>query len=883
MTRQSPHIVPSLTTLGLASAVLLAAAACNVAPTGAVVAIGPDGATTTDDLVATLTTEPTDDNDDEVIVSYTWSVLGADGGDFFDRPEFISDTVPSTATTKGDTWQVIVNATDGEEAAPASDPATITILNTPPEASYARISPTAGVDTFGTLTASGAGTDIDNDDVELSYTWYVDGVALEADGTTLTGDNFGKNQEVWVEVTVNDGEADSEPVASEKVVIENTPPKLTGVVIDQEVIQEGTEVTCSPVGWYDADDDAPNVDATWLVNGAEVSTDAVLTGDNFDKGDLIRCAGVPNDGDSLGQLYLSPVVQVVNTAPTMTGAAVSNRSPGALEVLTAAPVGAVDVDGDDLTFMTEWYVQGEMVYAGDELPSRSFVKGDQVWAMLTPFDGLEYGEPVKSDVANAVNTAPEVTSVNLIPGEMYTDDQAYPEVVVEDVDGDSLTYTVAWTVNGSVVSHTGAALDGDIWFDKGDTISVEVIPTDGEDTGAAASSTTVEVLNSPPEGPAIYFDEDKVKDDVDLICVLDSDYFDADGDDLEYTFTWQVDGVDFDGAVDGEWVGDTISFEDTVDLEDWTCTLEVSDGDITVTSSATIEVRNWAGPRNFTTCGKSGYTGPSSSQCSSAYASSPILDDGLAVSGGIQTWTVPQDGTYRIEVWGANGGVGSYASGAGHKGARMRGDFDLTAGDELQILVGQSGSPYSYGYGAGGGGGSFVVDEDGTPLIVAAGGGANGYFYGTLSTCGGQSGTRSKNASSSSSYCYTAYNSSGSGGGYRLVYSYYTYHYGGGGAGFTGNGGHYSSSYAARSFTNGGYGGNFVYNDGGFGGGGAGGYRYDYGSSYYYGAGGGGGYTGGYGGQYQGGGGASYNTGANQSNSSANNGAAGKVTIDLAP
>ena len=66
---------------------------------------------------------------------------------------------------------------------------------------------------------------------------------------------------------------------------------------------------------------------------------------------------------------------------------------------------------------------------------------------------------------------------------------------------------------------------------------------------------------------------------------------------------------------------------------------------------------------------------------------------------------------------------GSVVEGDGGKGARMRGDFDLTEGEKLKILVGQMGKG---GYAAsGGGGGTFVAKSDNTALIVAGGGGGN--------------------------------------------------------------------------------------------------------------------------------------------------------------
>src|SRR5690606_19413566 len=126
------------------------------------------------------------------------------------------------------------------------------------------------------------------------------------------------------------------------------------------------------------------------------------------------------------------------------------------------------------------------------------------------------------------------------------------------------------------------------------------------------------------------------------------------------------------------------------------------------------------GMRTFTTCGQSGALGPSQAQCDTAYAGT-LLAGEVTVTGGIQHWTVPATATYRIEVWGAQGANGN-TSLAGGRGARMRGDFALTAGTTLAILVGQQGTQNAQS--GGGGGGTFVVNAGtGTPLIIAGGGG----------------------------------------------------------------------------------------------------------------------------------------------------------------
>lgn len=265
----------------------------------------------------------------------------------------------------------------------------------------------------------------------------------------------------------------------------------------------------------------------------------------------------------------------------------------------------------------------------------------------------------------------------------------------------------------------------------------------------------------------------------------------------------------------------------------------------------------------FTTCGATGIAGPSNSRCAVAYAGT-TLDGEVIVAAGIQAWLVPETGMYRIEALGAQGASASTGR-IGGLGARVSGEFALTAGQPLRVIVGQLGT--ADGSSGGGGGGSFVVDAaTGLPLVVAGGGGGSSWHL-TQDGCGGRV-TELGGAGSGSSTTSTcdAKTSGVTLGGIVSVGAY-----GSAGAGFTGNGAA-DAAYGggvSYAFVNGGNGGNCSA-FGGFGGGGSGN-----GSA---GGGGGGGYSGGDGGAL-GGGGGSFNGGANQSNTAGAQTGVGLVTV----
>ena len=298
---------------------------------------------------------------------------------------------------------------------------------------------------------------------------------------------------------------------------------------------------------------------------------------------------------------------------------------------------------------------------------------------------------------------------------------------------------------------------------------------------------------------------------------------------------------------------------------------------------------------SFTTCGQTGPTGPSQSSCDSDYSGTPLAGN-VTVTGGIQQWTVPADGRYRIEAWGGEGGTQTFAPGfPGGKGAYASGEFDLTAGETINIIVGQRGEDTRAqvdNAAPGGGGGSFVyvTATDAFPLIAAGGGGSGARCTSVSPLLQNANGTTAGNRSGT-------HNNGGSGGnGGRNNVGGSSY-WAGGGAGWltNGTGGDNPVDYdftpaptdgaeggrAPRNGANGGIrwnDGNDEGGDGGFGGGGGGG-------SDNMGGGGGGGFSGGGGangddcGNEPGGGAGSYSGGESAVLTGGVNAADGSVII----
>jgi hypothetical protein len=242
-------------------------------------------------------------------------------------------------------------------------------------------------------------------------------------------------------------------------------------------------------------------------------------------------------------------------------------------------------------------------------------------------------------------------------------------------------------------------------------------------------------------------------------------------------------------------------------------------------------------------------------------------------TGTVQTYTVP-DGVAEIKIvaYGAQGGSD------GGQGARIEGDFVVTPGEVLTVVVGEEGHLQVGGNpqnSSGGGGGSFVYDSADELFVAAGGGGGRCPYGGAVPLHAGCDGQAGEDGGASSDGVAAG----GVGGNGGVAGLWAGVPCGGGGTGWLSvGGGALMGGQNAPAWTGGdpycGGGGGGCGGIGGFGGGGGGG-------NHYGGGGGGGGYSGGGGGSDpdHGGGGGSYNAGTDPINTAGDHSGHGQVVI----
>jgi fibronectin type 3 domain-containing protein len=385
--------------------------------------------------------------------------------------------------------------------------------NHAPTISSVTISPTTPT-TDDTLTASVNASDPDGDTLTYTYQWSKNSVDIAgATGATLnlaTAGNGDRGDAIRVRVTASDGIATTAPTTSAPVTVVNSPPTLSvGLTPTDPSTDDTLTATVSAVS--DADNDTVTWSFVWR-NGTTViqttpagtnitDTLDLSTAGNGDAGDTVSVEVAPNDGTDLGQSASDSVV-VENQAPVMESVTITPTSPTTDQTLTANPVGH-DPDGTAVTYVYQWTKNGSDIPGAtsatlDLSTAGNGDKGDAITVSVSASDGSASSTPLTATAVTIVNAAPNATVA--LPSSIGTDGVLTASATKSDADGDTVTLTYVWKVNGGVVRTTSTSATTDSLDlsaagngDDGDTVSVEVTPNDGTVDGTPASDSTTVV------------------------------------------------------------------------------------------------------------------------------------------------------------------------------------------------------------------------------------------------------------------------------------------------------------------------------------------------------------------------------------------------------
>ena len=533
----------------------------------------------TGDTLALTLNGPTDADGDATTVSYEWYVNGALAG--------TDPTLPPSEFAAGQVVYAIVTPTDGTDTGTPVRTTSLVVRNGRPAVTGVTFLPTRPVDGED-LIAQPIASDPESDAMTFTYAWKVNNVLVSGATTDhLQSTKFARGNTVSVILAASDAGGAGAPYTG-TTTIQNALPTVAASVLSPASFNERSTISCVGTGWFDADGDGPPVySIAWYVNDVKQNTRTTLDGAYFSRDDVVRCSLMPFDGTEFGEIVDSAPGVVSNAAPTAQSVTLSDSTPQYGDSLTAVVNGLADPDAADaghLTATVVWWVNDTLVGTDLTLPPGAFTRGDQVYAIATPFDGMEEGTPVFSAVVTVTNTAPVLTSASITPSTVYTNDMLMVNSLASDVDGDSLTFSYIWKVNditvasGSVNHLTGS------YFSKGDRVKVIVTASDGTATSNAITTNAVTVLNSLPTAPSVRVSPRWARPGVDpLVCSLVTNSTDADLDTITYRMTWTRNGVPhvaggaYTGPTQATWPGDTIPATDLANGQTWVCTATAYD------------------------------------------------------------------------------------------------------------------------------------------------------------------------------------------------------------------------------------------------------------------------------------------------------------------
>ncbi len=194
------------------------------------------------------------------------------------------------------------------------------------------------------------------------------------------------------------------------------------------------------------------------------------------------------------------------------------------------------------------------------------------------------------------NAAPSGAAVSISPEMPGDDDDLTCTIVTPAIDpnGDSITYSYAWTVNGGDAGVDGDTVSANLTH-GGEVWSCTVTPNDGALDGPAASdSVTIVQGNRPPTAPTIAITPESPTRGDALTCSVSVPSSDADNDPVTYAFTWDADGVAYTNASDAA-TSSLVNGDAVGANQSWTCRVVASDGvAASAQATATVETTDLA-------------------------------------------------------------------------------------------------------------------------------------------------------------------------------------------------------------------------------------------------------------------------------------------------
>jgi len=267
----------------------------NTPPVTVNLTVTPPSPVTTDNLIGSYDYYD-EDGDPENGTEIRWHKNGIPQSEYND-----SLKIPSSATTKGETWYFTVRPKDGEDFGGLQTSSLVTIQNSPPSIGNVTITPDPAYKN-DTLSANPSWWfDVDSDPEGYFYQWkkYEEAVGWQnitgATGRTLSHENFVKGDLIKILCIPYDGESHGD-AKEDTVTISNSPPAIDSYYpLINPTITEGESQNFN-ITKFDIDSDPLTV--TWWKNQSytEETSDSYTFTADYGSAGIYNVTVVVSDG-----------------------------------------------------------------------------------------------------------------------------------------------------------------------------------------------------------------------------------------------------------------------------------------------------------------------------------------------------------------------------------------------------------------------------------------------------------------------------------------------------------------------------------------------------------------------------------------------------------
>ncbi len=265
-------------------------------------------------------------------------------------------------------------------------------------------------------------TDIDNDSITYSYKWVRNGSVtnIELETVSATETSIG---DIWqCFVTPFDGQDYGDPGSDTTVIQErfqglvNTPPTAPEVSLTPDPAYSNDTITCTIlVPSFDLENDSISYHYEWFKNKSVTGfTGRNLSAIHTKSGEEWKCVVTPFDGTDYGSsgnalilIQDDGIPLPENSLPTRPEVTIVPDFAYTHDNLTCIVITpSIDADNDSIAYIYEWFQNGDLTNeTGATILSNRTGVGEEWKCVVTPFDGIEYGNSGNDSLIIQVNAS----------------------------------------------------------------------------------------------------------------------------------------------------------------------------------------------------------------------------------------------------------------------------------------------------------------------------------------------------------------------------------------------------------------------------------------------------------------------------------------------